>query len=184
MCAGGEDLLAVDDVVVAVANGGGAQRRQVGAGFRLGVADREVRLTGQDRRQELLLLQLAAVRLQRGADGLQRHRGQRHVGAMGLVDEDLLLDRTKTQTAELFRPPNTEPAVPAHAPYHRTVGRAVPVFLHLRALVGRDEIRKVLPYLGLQLALLRRQVNEHRAPRSSRRCEGPPSSRVRSLIVE
>src|SRR6202011_206028 len=57
--AGGEDLLTVDDVLVAVANRGGAQRRQVGARLRLGVADREMQLTGKDCGQKPLLLFLA-----------------------------------------------------------------------------------------------------------------------------
>ena len=111
VAAGGEDLLPVDDVLVAVANRGGAQRRQVGARLRLGVADREVHLTGEDRGQELLLLRFAAVHLQGRADGLQRHRRQRHVGAVGLVDEDLLLDRAEAEAAELLGPADAELAV-------------------------------------------------------------------------
>src|SRR6202035_2871474 len=54
--AGGEDLLPVDHVVVAVADGPGAQRGEVGARLGLGVADREVHLPGQDARQEEVLL--------------------------------------------------------------------------------------------------------------------------------
>ena len=182
--AGGEDLLAVDDVLVALADGGGAQRCQVGAGLRLGVADREVHLAGQDRRQELLLLRLAAVLLQRRSDGLQRHRGQRHVGAGRLVDEDLLFDRPEPVAAELLGPADAELAVLAHPADHRAVGLAVPVGLHLLGLFGRDQARKVLPQFGLQRSLLRGQVDEHCAPTRSRRCDGPPTSRVRSLTVE
>lgn len=64
--AGGEDLLAVDHILVAVTDSGGAQRREIGAGFGLGVTDGEVDLTGEDRGQELLLLLVGAVHLQVG----------------------------------------------------------------------------------------------------------------------
>ena len=56
----GPHLLAVDDVVVAVAHGGGAQRGQVGARAGLGVADREVQLARGDLGQEELLLLVGA----------------------------------------------------------------------------------------------------------------------------
>ena len=184
VAAGGEDLLPVDDVLVALPDGGGAQRRQVGAGLRFGVADREVQLAGEDRGQELLLLHLGAVHLQRRSDGLQRHGGQRHVGAVRLVDEDRLLDRAEAEAAELLGPADAELAVRAHPLDHRAVGLAVPVGLHLLVLFGRDEIRKVLPQFGLQLPLLGGQFDVHYAPTRSRRCDGPPTRRVRSLIVE
>ena len=73
----------------------GPQRGKVGAGLRLRVADGEVHLAGQDRRKELLLLQLGAIGLQCRADGLQGDRGKRHLGTRRLIDEDLLLYRTK-----------------------------------------------------------------------------------------
>ena len=56
VAAGGEDLLAVDDVLVALPHRAGAQRRQVGAGLGLGVADGELQLAGEDPRKEQLLL--------------------------------------------------------------------------------------------------------------------------------
>ena len=59
--AAGEDLGPVDHVLVAVAHGPGAQRRQVGARLGLGVADGEVDVAGQDPGQEVLLLLLGAV---------------------------------------------------------------------------------------------------------------------------
>ena len=46
----GPDLLAVDDVLVAIAEGSGLQRREIGPGIRLGVADAEVDLAFQDPR--------------------------------------------------------------------------------------------------------------------------------------
>ena len=102
MATGSEDLLPVDDVLVALANRGGAQRCQVGACLWFGVADREVHLTGEDRGQELLLLRSLPYTCSVGADGLQRHGGQRYVGAVGLVDEDLIARSGRTP-----RPPNS-----------------------------------------------------------------------------
>ena len=55
----GVDLLPVDDVLVAVADGPGLQRGQVGARLGLGVADAEVDVAGQDLGQEEVLLLLA-----------------------------------------------------------------------------------------------------------------------------
>ena len=95
VAAGRPDLLAIDDVLVTMADCRGPQRGKVGAGLRLRVADGEVHLAGQDRRKELLLLQLGAIGLQCRADGLQGDRGKRHFGTRRLIDEDLLLDRTK-----------------------------------------------------------------------------------------
>jgi hypothetical protein len=60
------DLLPVDDEVVAVADRPGRQRPEVGAGVRLGVADREEQLTGEDPGQEEVLLLLRAELLDRG----------------------------------------------------------------------------------------------------------------------
>ena len=98
--AAGPDLLAVDDVVVALALGEGAQRGGVGAAGRLGDAERlQAQFAGGDLRQVLLLLPVGAVpqdgahdvhlRVARGAvaalglHGLQDRRGggQRQAGA-------------------------------------------------------------------------------------------------------
>ncbi len=91
----GEDLLPVDHIVVAVEDRGRGERRQVGAGLGFGVADGEVHVAGEDRGQELPLLLLGAVHLEGRADRLQRDRGQRDIGADGLVGEDLLFDLTE-----------------------------------------------------------------------------------------
>ena len=54
-----EDLLPVDHVVVAVAHGAGRERREIGAGAGLGVADAEVDRALEDARQEEALLLVA-----------------------------------------------------------------------------------------------------------------------------
>ncbi len=182
--AGGEDLLAVDHILVAVTDSGGAQRREVGAGFGLGVTDGEVDLTGEDRGQELLLLLVGAVHLQGRADGLQRDTGQRHVGADGLVGEDLLFDVAETVTAEFDGPADAQPAVLAHAADHVTVGGSVPLGPHDLGLVGRDQVGEVAAQFVLQCTLVFGQFDEHRAPTRSSRYEAPPSSRAMSLAVD
>ena len=135
VAAGGPQLLAVDDVVVAVPPGRGAQRREVGAGVRLGVADREVHVAGQDPLEEQVLLLLAAVPDQRRADGLQRDGGQVHVGVLRLVGEDRLLDLAEPVAAVLLGPADAHLAVLAHLPDHPLVDVAVPVERHLSVLV-------------------------------------------------
>src|SRR5882757_2100205 len=190
MTTGGEDLLPVDDVLVAVTDRGGAQRRQIGACVGLRVADREVQLTGEDRGQELLLLQVAAELLQGRPDGLQGDGRQRHVGSLRLVDEDRLLDGAVPETAEFLGPADAELAVRAHPLDDRAIGLVVAIGLHRLGFFGTDQVRKVLPQFSWQLALLRGQFDVHyaptkvEAPRSVSRCDGPPSRRVRSLIVE
>ena len=164
MATGGPDLLTVDDVFVAVADGRGAQRSKIGAGLGLGVADREVHLSGEDGWQKLLLLGLVAVHHQGRADGLQGHGRQRYVGAGRLVDEQLLLYRAVAEAAVLLGPAHAELSVGAHPLDHRAVGLTVPVDLHLLGLVGRDEGGEVLPELGLQVPLLGCQFYVHCAP--------------------
>ncbi len=160
VAAGGPHLLAVDDVVVAVAPSGGAERGQVGAGVRLAVADREVHVTGQDPRQEHVLLLLGAVADQRRPDGLQRDRRQVHVVVLRLVGEDRLLDLAEPVAAVLLRPADAHPAVGAHPLDQLLVRRTVPVPRALdRAGVGRvAELRgepgEPLTQLRLQRALL------------------------------
>ena len=98
-------LLAVDHPVVAVADGGGAQRGEVGAGVGLGEAlappDVEVRRLGQ----EALLLLLVAE----GGDDRADHagvEGQRlgHVGQLHLLAPDVALQRRPVLAAPLDRP--------------------------------------------------------------------------------
>ena len=158
VAAGGPHLLAVDDVVVAVPPGGRAQRGEVGAGVRLGVADREVHVALQDPLEEHVLLLLGAVADQRRADGLQRDRRQVHVGVLRLVGEDRLLDLAEPVTAVLLGPADAHPAVGAHLPHDPLVDLAVPVEAHLAVLVVVGETAEVRAQLGLERALGRGEL--------------------------
>ena len=111
---GREDLLAVDDPLVAVLHGSGAQRGQVGAGAGFGVTDREVQLAGEDLRKELRLLLLGTELHDRLADGVDREERDRHPGAPRLVGEDELLEVGAALAAVLLGPADTEPTVAAH----------------------------------------------------------------------
>ena len=122
--AAGEDLGPVDDVLVAVAHGPGAQRGQVGAGFGLGVADGEVQLAGQDLGQEERLLLVGAVAHDRRADGVDGDEGERRPGPPGLVEEDELVGGRPTLPAELGRPADAEPAVLADLAHDLAPGLA------------------------------------------------------------
>ena len=158
VAAGGPHLLPVDDVVVAVAPGGGAQRGEVGAGVGLAVADREVHVAREDPLQEQVLLLLGAVPDQRRPDGLQRHRRQVHVGALGLVGEDRLLDLAEPVAAVLLRPADAHPAVVAHLPDQSLVRRrrAGREPSSVAVLVVAGQAGEVVAQLGLERALLAR----------------------------
>ncbi len=69
----GPDLGAVDDVVVAVAHRAGLQRREIGAGARLGIALAPVILAGENPRQIEVLLLRRAETDDDGADHLHAH---------------------------------------------------------------------------------------------------------------
>ena len=86
----GPDLLAVDDVVVALASRGGAQRQRVGAGGRLGDAEGlQPQFAAGDLRQIALLLLGAAVPQQRAHRVHLRMAG----GAVAAGGVDFLEDR-------------------------------------------------------------------------------------------
>ena len=92
----GPDLLAVDDVVVAVAHRRGAQAERVGAGGRLGDAERlQPQFALGDRGQLALLLRGAAVPQQRAHGVHLRVAG----GAVAAGRVDLLHDRRGGRTA-------------------------------------------------------------------------------------
>ena len=64
--AGDEALDAVDDVMVAVADGDGAHAARIGAGIGLGLGEAGFQLAAH-RRQQILLLHLAGERIENGA---------------------------------------------------------------------------------------------------------------------
>src|SRR5512135_3676296 len=84
--------------------GGRAQRGEIGASAWLAVAHGEMAFTGENLRQEEVLLLLGAVFQQRRPDRLQSDQRIRHLGARRLVDEDLLFHRAEPAPAVLFRP--------------------------------------------------------------------------------
>ena len=93
-------------------------------------------------------------------------------------------DRAEAEPAVLLGPADTQLAVGTHPLDDRAIGLVVPVGFHRRGFFGRDERREVLAQFSLQLALFRGEFDVHQAPTRSRRCVGPPSSRVRSLMEE
>ena len=104
----GEHLLAVDDVVVTVAHGGGAQRRQIASRRRLGVADRELDGAVQNRGQKFLLLLLGAAVRQRRPDGVEGDQRNGGVQPLCLFEEDELFERGKPPSAIFFGPADAE----------------------------------------------------------------------------
>ena len=108
----GPDLLAVDHVVIAVAQRAALQRRQVAARSRLGVAGAPLVLAVEDVGDEALLLGLAAVLDQRRADPREPHeaRAERRRSALGhlLLQDHLLHDacrrRRRPRAAKRSRP--------------------------------------------------------------------------------
>src|SRR5262249_39935796 len=113
VAAGGPDLLAVDDVVVAVAHRARLQAREVGAGARLGVALAPDRLGAGDAGQVLALLLLGAMDDQRRAQ--HAHAEGARAGVRGAVvaelfAEDHLLVDAGVEAAVLLRPRRRDPA--------------------------------------------------------------------------
>ena len=160
--AGGERLLAVDDVLVAVSHGAGAEAGQVGAGARLAVADREVQLPGEDLGEEGLLLLLGAELHERRADGVQRDERERDTGAVRLVVEEVLLHRGAALPAVRGGPPDAEPAVLAELAHELAVRLATRLAAgQLAASLRRHQRREVAAQLGLEGPLLGRQVDVH-----------------------
>jgi hypothetical protein len=164
-------LLAVDDPVVAVANGARLERREVGAGVGFGVADREQHFATQDARQKITLLRFAAVLLNRRPDGADGEEREGEPGALGLFGEDVLLDGRSPLAAVLRGPADAEPAVAAEL-LQRTAkqGSAAFAALHLAFELRRHQPRKVVAKLGAQRLLLVGQIDLHTtSPLGSRR---------------
>ena len=161
----GPHLLAVDDVLVTVANGPGLQRGQVGAGLRLGVADAEVQVAGEDLGQEEVLLLVRAELHDRRAHGVDREHGHRGAHPHGLVEEDELLDLAAALAAVLLGPADAQPAVGRHLLDHLAGDGADAVLLvQLRPqLVGQEPV-VVLTELVPEGLLLLRVGDVHGSP--------------------
>ena len=145
-----EELLAIDDVLVAIASSARLQRGEVGACARLGISDREVQLAPEDAREHGALLLIGTERHERRSDTVQREQRQRHAGPVRLLDEDHLVDRTAGLAAVLHRPADPEPTVVAHPTDVSRVARLV-------ARVGLDLLdqrREVRAQLGFERFLL------------------------------
>src|SRR5690606_6377312 len=106
------DFLAVDNEVIAIAHGLRAQRRQIGAGARLGITLHPQIIATQNARQMVGELLLAAPLKQRRAEvrfaRLHRARG---AGALHLLLINPLLAHTQAHAAVFARPRRATPAV-------------------------------------------------------------------------
>ncbi len=186
--AAGEDLVAVDDPLVTVEHGPGAQRGEVGARTRLGVADGEVDLAGQDAREEEALLLVGAEAHEHGTDGVEGHERERCPGPLHLGEEDELVGGGPALPAVLLRPADPEPAVLSH-PAHQGAEDLAPLLLAVQrpADVGRQHVGEVGPQLVPQGQLLRGLLEMHgsaslhclrRTRRSSGACRHSPAPPV------
>ena len=159
-------LLAVDHPVVAVADGGGAQRGQVGAGVGLGEAlappDVEV---GRLRQEALLLLLVAEGRDDRADHAGVEGERLRHAGQLHLLAPDVALQRRPVLAAPLHRPVrHGQPGGVEHA-------LGLDVLLLGDVPVGRDRVADLLrhlrgeegPHLLPEGLELRGQLQPHRS---------------------
>ena len=170
-----ERLGAVDDVVVAVADGGGRHRRQVGADARLGHRDRRDQLAGADAGQPpLLLIVVREVQEVGQADVVvqrQPEAGGVDVGPLQLLgDDDVEAEVLDAPAAELLGHLHAEEAVGPGDAEQLAVddpgGLPLGVVRHGLALEERAERRPELVV----------DVLEERAPHRSERREVTPGA--------
>ena len=163
---GDEGLGSVEDPVVAVAYGGGLQRREVGATGRLGHADGREDLAGHEARQPALALllggQLDQVRRDDvGVDavaGAQRHRDLAEL----LAEHRVVPEVAGRGTAVLLGDLQAEQALPAEGQPHLPgellgLDVLVPAGLHLTVQEGPHRVAEGFVVGVVDLAL-------HRAP--------------------
>ena len=161
------DLLAVEHVVVAVAIGARAQRREVGTGARLGEALAPHLVAAQDPRQVRGLLRVGALFDERRAR-VQRadevHADVRRLGPRRLLVEDQLLGRRRAAPAVLLRP--VQPRVPGVEQPPLPVGVPLPPLgpRVARRLRRERRQRRVEPRAQLGAEALRRRPSSA-APR-------------------
>ena len=141
------NLLTVDDEVVAVADGLGAERGQVAAGVRLRKSLTPNLLAGENRRQVTFLLLLRAQHDDRWTNQREANRADqlRGVGVRQLFLKDGLLHDRRAAPAVLLRPGNAGPSaiVKLALPLLQVLDVIRPVFripvAHpLRRRVGRE----------------------------------------------
>ena len=111
-------LLAVDDVLIAVAAGSGSHGRHVAAGARLGEAEHGDALTARLRRQKALLLILVAPLQQRQAVQSNVHRHgcpQTRISRLQFLAGQPQGDIIETLAAIAFRDADAENAQLGHA---------------------------------------------------------------------
>src|SRR5690606_36471660 len=113
---GGPDLLAVDQPVIALVLGPGAQAGEVGAGIGRAIALAPADLAARDRRQVMALLRLGAIFEQ----GRAEHRDAEAVERLARADprhllaQDLRLLGRKAAAAIFLRPVRHRPAARRH----------------------------------------------------------------------
>ena len=179
---GGVNLLAVDDVVVAVGDGPCLERAQVGACGRLGVAEGELELAVEYARQILLALLFGASAEQRRPD---RGQAQAAVGqsvVAQLFGEDELVQQGLAAAAVLFGPADSEQPFLAQqqlelAARHRR--RAVRRALNLGDHLGGHFVANERADVFSELLLLWCKTKVHRVSRST--CSPAPPD-VREAI--
>ena len=170
----GPHLLAVDHVVVAVADRGGTQVGQVGAGTGLRVADREVQFAGGDLGQEEFLLFLGAERHDRRRHAVDRQERHWHACDRSLVGKDQRVHRGPVLAAVLLGPVQGEPPVLAHLCNGVAIRVAGPDLALRRAqclaTLGRHQRGEVRPQLATQLLLFRGVTDAHSSRPPPMRC--------------
>jgi hypothetical protein len=151
--------------MIAVAHRPRLQRRQIGAGPGLRVADAEVDLAAEDAGQEELLLLGGAEFHDARPDCVDGEHRHRRPGPHGLVEEDELLDLGAALPAVLRGPADAEPAVASHLAHDgtRRLADALPL-VHGIAHLGRQQLGVVGAKLSAQRLLLGRVTDVHARP--------------------
>ncbi len=120
----GPDLLAVDDVLVAVAHRAGLQGGQVGAGVGLAVADAEMQIAARILGRKKSFCSCVPNCMMVGPTVFMVSMGTGAPALHRLVEEDELLRRGQAATAVLGGPAHAEPLIGAHLPHDLAHGLA------------------------------------------------------------
>ena len=176
---GDEALAAVQDVVVPVANGSHAVRRDVAAGRRLGQGERDQPLAGGQAREVAILLLVAAGQQDgQGAELLHdRDQARGRIGARDLLDQDRLGDRVECRAAVALLEARPEQVLPSQELLE--VPRELLLLVDLRG-ARRDPFLGKLADDGAQLIVIGGGQVGH-AGSSDTACETVGRSGPRSL---